>query len=116
MKIRSLVGLIPLFAVETLEQEVLDCLPGFKRRLQWFLDNRPDLTDNIACMRTPGRGERRLLSIASEKQLRAILRYMLDEAEFLSPYGVRALSRFHKEHPYTLNVMGTTGAGRSGFR
>src|SRR5882757_7040237 len=107
MKIRSLVGLIPLFAVETLEQEVLDCLPGFKRRLQWFLDNRPDLTDNVACMRTPGRGERRLLSIASEKQLRAILRYMLDEAEFLSPYGVRALSRFHREHPYTLNVMGT---------
>jgi len=107
MKIRSLVGLIPLFAVETLEQEVLDCLPGFKRRLQWFLDNRPDLTDNLACMRTPGRGERRLFSIASEKQLRAILRYMLDEAEFLSPYGVRALSRFHKEHPYTLNVMGT---------
>jgi len=107
MKIRSLVGLIPLFAVETLEPEVLDSLPGFKRRLQWFIDNRPDLTDNVACMRTPGRGERRLLSIASEKQLRAILRYMLDEAEFLSPYGVRALSRYHKEHPYTLNVMGT---------
>jgi hypothetical protein len=107
MKIRSLVGLIPLFAVETLEQEVLDCLPGFKRRLEWFLNNRPDLTDNVACMRTQGRGERRLLSIANEKQLRAILRYMLDEAEFLSPYGVRALSRFHKEHPYTLNVMGT---------
>jgi len=93
--------------VETLEQEVLDRLPGFKRRLEWFLDNRPDLTDNVACMRTPGRGDRRLLSIASEKQLRAILRYMLDEAEFLSPYGVRALSRYHKEHPYTLNVMGT---------
>jgi hypothetical protein len=107
MKIRSIVGLIPLFAVETLEQEVLDRLPGFRRRLEWFLDNRPDLTDNIACMRTPGRGERRLLSIANEKQLRAILRYMLDENEFLSPYGVRALSRFHREHPYTLKVMGT---------
>ena len=107
MKIRSMVGLIPLFAVETLEQEVLDRLPGFKRRLEWFLDNRPDLTNNIACMKTHGRGERRLLSIANEKQLRAILRYMLDENEFLSPYGVRALSRFHREHPYTLNVMGT---------
>ncbi|MBI3476271.1 MAG: glucosidase [Acidobacteria bacterium] len=106
MKIRSMVGLIPLFAVETLEQEVLDRLPGFKRRLEWFLDNRPDLTDNIACMRTHGRGERRLLSIANEKQLRAILRYMLDEAEFLSPHGVRALSRFHHEHPYALNVAG----------
>ncbi len=106
MKIRSMVGLIPLFAVETLEQEVLDCLPGFKRRLEWFLANRPDLTDNIACMTTHGRRERRLLSIANEKQLRAILRYMLDEEEFLSPFGVRALSRFHRKHPYTLNVMG----------
>jgi hypothetical protein len=106
MKIRSMVGLIPLFAVETLEQDVLDCLPGFKRRLEWFLENRPDLTDNIACMKTHGRGERRLLSIATEKQLRALLRYMLDEAEFLSPHGVRALSRYHREHPYSLNVMG----------
>jgi hypothetical protein len=106
MKIRSMVGLIPLFAVETLEQDVLDRLPGFKRRLEWFLNNRPDLTDNIACMRTHGSGERRLLSIANEKQLRAILRYMLDEAEFLSPFGVRALSRFHHDHPYMLNVMG----------
>ena len=106
MKIRSMVGLIPLFAVETLEQDVLDRLPGFKRRLEWFLDNRPDLTDTVACMKTHGLGERRLLSIANEKQLRAILRYMLDEKEFLSPFGVRALSRFHHEHPYTLDVMG----------
>jgi hypothetical protein len=106
MKIRSIVGLIPLFAVETLEPEVLDRLPGFKRRLEWFVDNRPDLTQDIACMKTHGMGARRLLSIANEKQLRDILRYMLDEKEFLSPYGVRALSRFHREHPYTLNVMG----------
>jgi hypothetical protein len=101
------VGLIPLFAVETLEPEVLDRLPGFKRRLEWFVDNRPDLTTDIACMRLQGMGERRLLSIANQDQLRQILRYMLDEKEFLSPYGVRALSRFHREHPYTLNVMGT---------
>jgi len=106
MKIRSMVGLIPLFAVETLESEVLDRLPGFKRRLEWFVDNRPDLTQDIACMKTHGLGERRLLSIANEEQLRDILRYMLDEKEFLSPYGIRALSRFHKGHPYTLNVMG----------
>ncbi len=104
MKIRSMVGLIPLFAVETLEQEVLDRLPGFRRRLEWFVDNRPDLTENVACMKTHGQGERRLLSIATEQQLRAILRYMLDEKEFLSPYGIRALSRFHHEHPYTLGV------------
>src|SRR5947207_1849553 len=80
MKIRSMVGLIPLFAVETLEPEVLDRLPDFKRRLNWFIENRPDLTENVACMKTPGRGERRLLSIASKDQLRSILRYMLDES------------------------------------
>jgi len=107
MKIRSLVGLIPLFAVETLEPEVLDRLPDFKRRLEWFIDHRPDLTENFACMRSEGMGERRLLSIANEDQLRRILRYMLDESEFLSPYGIRALSQFHREHPYVLHVNGT---------
>jgi hypothetical protein len=107
MKIRSMVGLIPLFAVETLEPEVLDRLPDFKRRLEWFIDNRPDLTEKFACMRSEGMGERRLLSIANQDQLRGILKYMLDEREFLSPYGIRALSRFHRENPYTLHVNGT---------
>jgi len=106
MKIRSMVGLIPLFAVETLEPDVLDKLPGFKRRLEWFVDNRPDLTENVACMRTEGASERRLLSIADQHQLRGILKYMLDEREFLSPYGIRALSQFHRDHPYMLNVHG----------
>ena len=107
MKIRSMVGLIPLFAVETLEPEVLAGLPDFKRSLEWFIDNRPDLTKNFACMRSAGMGERRLLSIANHDQLRCILKYMLDEREFLSPYGIRALSRFHRENPYTLRVNGT---------
>jgi len=107
MKIRSMVGLIPLFAVETLEPEVLDRLPDFKRRLEWFIDNRPDLTETFACMRSTGMGERRLLSIANENQLRRILRYMLDDREFLSPYGIRGLSQFHREHPYVLHVDGT---------
>jgi hypothetical protein len=107
MKIRSMVGLIPLFAVETLEPELLERLPGFKRRLEWFIDNRPDLTGNVACMRTPGMGERRLLSIATQDQLRQILKYMLDEREFFSPYGIRALSQYHREHPYRLPVNGT---------
>src|SRR2546428_153249 len=106
MKIRSIVGLIPLFAVETLEPEVLDRLPGFKRRLEWFIDNRPDLTENLACMRTEGMAERRLLSIANQDQLRSLLKYMLDEREFLSPYGIRALSQFHRNNPYTLHVNG----------
>jgi len=106
MKIRSMVGLIPLFAVETLEPRALERLPGFKRRMEWFIDNRPDLTKNLACMRTEGMGERRLLSIADEGQLRSILRYMLDENEFLAPNGIRALSRFHHDHPYKLAVNG----------
>jgi hypothetical protein len=106
LKIRSMVGLIPLFAVETLEPELLQRLPDFHRRLEWFVDNRPDLTHNLASMTTPGRGKRRLLSIATADQLRSILRYMLDESEFLSPYGIRAVSRFHREHPYVLSLNG----------
>jgi hypothetical protein len=107
MRIRSMVGLIPLFAVETLEPELLKKLPGFKRRLEWFIENRPDLVGNVACMRTPGMAERRLLSICNRDQLRRILQYMLDESEFFSPHGIRALSRFHRDHPYTLPVNGT---------
>jgi hypothetical protein len=107
MKIRSMVGLIPLFAVETLEPELLDRLPAFKRRLEWFIDNRPDLTCHLASMRTPGKGERRLLSIVNQEQLTRTLKYMLDEEEFLSPHGIRALSRFHQESPYVLHVNGS---------
>jgi hypothetical protein len=99
--------LIPLFAVETLEPEVLDRLPDFKRRLEWFIENRPDLTQSLACMATEGMGERRLLSIASGDQLRSILKFMLDEREFLSPHGIRALSQFHRDKPYRLTVEDT---------
>ena len=107
MKVRSMVGLIPLFAVETLEPELLDQLGDFKRRLDWFINNRSDLTANVACMRTPGNAERRLLSVVSKDQLRRVLRFMLDENEFLSPYGIRAVSRHHKDNPYVLQVNGT---------
>jgi Mannosylglycerate hydrolase MGH1-like glycoside hydrolase domain len=106
LKIRSMVGLIPLFAVETLEPALVDRLPGFKRRLEWFIENRKDLAANVASMTKPGKGERRLLSIVNSAQLRRVLRFLLDENEFLSPYGVRALSRFHKDHPYVLNAGG----------
>jgi hypothetical protein len=106
LKVRSMVGLIPLFAVETMEPELLDRLPSFKRRLEWFIDNRPDLIKNCACMRTRGQGGRRLLSIVDPDRLRRILKVMLDEREFLSPYGIRALSRYHHDHPYTLSVNG----------
>jgi hypothetical protein len=106
LKVRSMVGLIPLLAVETLEPEVLGRLPAFTRRLEWFIDNRPDLTEHAACMRTTGKGERRLLSIADPDELRSILKYMLDENEFLSPHGIRALSQYHRDHPYSLQVDG----------
>ncbi len=104
MRIRSMVGLIPLFAVETLEPELLERLPGFRRRLEWFIDNRPDLIGNVACMRTQGMAERRLLSIVDREQLRRVLQIMLDEQEFLSGYGIRAVSKYHRDHPYTIAV------------
>jgi hypothetical protein len=108
LKIRSLVGLIPMLAVQTLEPAVVERMPGFARRLNWFVHNRPDLTGNVACMRTPGRAERRLLSILDGDSLRRVLRIMLDEREFLSPYGIRSISQAHRDQPYTLDVDGTT--------
>ncbi len=104
LRLRSMVGLIPLFAVETVEDKWLDDLPNFKRRTEWFLKNRRDLTDDIACMQEPGRENRRLLAIVTKEQLRRILRYMLSENEFLSDYGIRALSRYYKTNPYVLEV------------
>jgi len=106
MKVRSMVGLIPLFAVETLESDSLEAMPGFQRRFNWFLAHRPDLTVHVACMRTPGQKERRLLALVDERQLRCILDVMLDEKEFLSDYGIRALSRRHQDHPFVLKVDG----------
>jgi hypothetical protein len=104
LRVRSMVGLIPLFAVETLEPDTLDRLPAFKRRLEWFVDHRSDLIGHVACMRTRGAGERRLLSIVTRDQLRRVLAVMLDEREFLSPFGIRGLSRAHLDAPYTLRV------------
>ena len=106
LKVRSLVGLIPLLAVQTLEEDIIDHLPGFKRRMQWFIDNHPDLQEHIETSITPGKGMRRLLCLVNRGQLERVLRYFLDESEFLSPYGIRAISRFHKDHPYVLHVNG----------
>jgi len=106
LKVRSMVGLIPLFAVETLEPSVLDKLPDFKKRLEWFINNRPDLVGNAACMRTPGTEQRRLMSIVTLDRLRRVLAVMLDEKEFFSPFGIRALSRAHLDAPYSLEIGG----------
>jgi len=106
MKVRSLVGLIPLLAVETLEPDVVDQLPGFKRRLEWFVRNRPEFREHLEVMDQPGGGVRQLLSIVSREELPRVLRLMLDESEFLSPYGIRAVSQFHRDHPYGLVIDG----------
>jgi hypothetical protein len=106
LRVRSMVGLMPLYAVQTMEPELLDAMPSFKRRLEWFINNRADLTGNVACMRTKGSAERRLFSIADRNQLQRILQVMLDENEFLSPYGIRALSAYHREHPFVLELEG----------
>ncbi|MCB1018459.1 MAG: glucosidase [Bryobacterales bacterium] len=104
LKVRSLVGLIPLFAVETLEPEVIETLPGFKRRLEWFIENRPWFRQHLTKTREPDGSIRRLLSIVNPERLPRVLRLMLDEEEFLAPYGIRSLSKFHQEYPYEVEI------------
>ena len=109
LKVRSLVGLMPLLAVETLDVDLVDRLPVFKRRMNWFFQNRIYLRDggHVACVRAPGRHSRRLLSIVNRDHLIRVLRPMLDQNEFLSEFGIRSVSKFHKAHPYTFHVNGT---------
>jgi hypothetical protein len=104
LKVRSMVGLIPLYAVEVLEPEALDALPGFQRRMRWFLDNVPNVPHHIEMTQTSARGIRRQLSLVSRRKLVRLLRYMLDEREFLAPYGIRSVSKFHAQSPYVLAI------------
>ncbi|CAH1904811.1 Glucosidase [Candidatus Nitrotoga sp. HW29] len=105
LKVRSMVGLIPLYAVEIIEPEILDRLPNFKRRLEWFMRNRPELAALVSHWQEPGRGNRHLLSLLRGHRMKALLRRMLDETEFLSDYGIRSLSRAHKDTPYVFNCI-----------
>jgi hypothetical protein len=107
LKVRSMVGLIPLFAVETLEPETIARLPGFQRRMQWFLDNMPDFASHVDASQVSPNGVRRLLSLVDRKKMVRILGYMLDKEEFFSPHGIRALSKLHAAHPYILAVNGS---------
>ncbi|MFI5041884.1 MAG: glucosidase [Acidimicrobiales bacterium] len=106
VRARSVVGLIPLFAVTTLESDVLARLPGFRRRMEWFERHRPHFGAVCGHSRDPGSGDRRLLSILSPERLVRVLARMLDEAEFLSPHGVRGVSKWHAEHPFELEMDG----------
>jgi len=106
LKVRSMVGLLPLCAVETLEPELLERLPEFARRLKWFLNYRPDLAQLVSRWEEPGLGERHLLSLLRGHRMKCLLRRMLDETEFLSDYGIRAISRRHAEEPYVFRAGG----------
>jgi hypothetical protein len=106
IKIRSMVGLIPLLAVIAAPAIALDQFPGFKARMEWFMANRPELTGNITSMMDQGQHARYLMSVVQPEQLRQMLRLMLDEQEFLSPYGIRSVSRRHRASPYTIRQFG----------
>ncbi|MCB0015561.1 MAG: hypothetical protein KDE34_26785, partial [Anaerolineales bacterium] len=100
LKVRSLVGLLSLAVSSTITSEMPEKLPDFMQRVQWFNEHRPEMTAKITGLHAPGIGGRRLLAILDESKLRQVLAYMLDETEFLSDYGIRALSRYHLDHPY----------------
>ena len=107
IRLRSVVGLIPLFAVEVIEQEMLELMPNFWNRLKWFLEKRPDLASLVSRWREPGSESRRLLALARAFRMKSILARMLDENEFLSPYGIRAVSKYHQAHPYVVDFNGS---------
>ena len=107
LKVRSMVGLIPLFAVLKIEPEMYDALPDFRRLVEWYLENRPRFRRNVIVKKRSDGALLHLFSIVDQERLRRVLAYMLDENEFLSPYGIRSLSRYHRDNPYVLHVDGT---------
>lgn len=106
LKVRSMVGLIPLFAVETLEEELLNRLPHFKERMLWFLEHRPDLAALVSRWHDTGRGDRHLLSLLRGHRMKCLLRRVLDPEEFLSDFGIRSLSKVHEKAPYRFKSNG----------
>lgn len=109
LRLRSAVGIIPLFAVEFIDEARLDKLPGFAKRTRWFLENRKDLSSHISYMALDGCDKgRRLLAIPTRERLERVLKYVFDEAEFLSPHGIRSVSRTYLDHPFTVAVEGET--------
>ncbi|MGC5779792.1 MGH1-like glycoside hydrolase domain-containing protein [Methylobacterium sp. NFXW15] len=108
LRVRSMVGLVPLFAVEVIDPLTLQRLPDFARRLNWVLDNRPHLAALVSRWNEGGMKDRKLLSLLRGHRMKSLLRRMLDEAEFLSPYGIRSLSKAHRDAPYALDAFGAS--------
>ncbi|MBS1599443.1 MAG: glucosidase [Bacteroidetes bacterium] len=112
LKVRSMVGLIPMYAVEVLDQKLLEAVPEFTARLKWFLDNRPDLASLVSRWQEKNSGEKHLLSLLRGHRMKKILQRMLDESEFFSNYGIRAISKFHESNPYEFWVDGNCSSVR----
>ncbi len=108
LRVHSMVGLIPLLAVETIEPKTMERMPDFARRLEWFQANRPELCASIASITDVGKSDRRLFSIVNADRLRSLLKRMLDETEFLSPHGLRSVSQYHKDNPARVELDGVT--------
>ncbi len=106
VRARTMVGFVPMFGASTVPADTFDRYPEFQHRREWFIKHRPDLVDSIGPMVIPGANNSLILGLVREDQLRRMLAYMLDESEFLSPHGVRAVSRYHKDHPLILNLGG----------
>jgi len=106
LRTRSLVGLLPLIAVELIDEKRIASLPGFKKRMEWFIANRSDLAHHVSYCGRSGTQRHRLLALPSRERLERLLAYLLDEREFLSPFGIRSLSRYHEANPFTLHVQG----------
>jgi hypothetical protein len=110
LRVRSMVGIVPLLAVEVLDQQTIESLPGFRKRMRWFIHNRPDLSQHVSYMdRSTADGDKnvqRLLAVPSRERLVRVLRYVLDEAELLSPYGIRSVSKVYEKKPYEINLNG----------
>jgi len=108
VKVRSVVGVVPILAVTTLHPGLAAKLPDFMARTEWFERNKPDLAAYIAHTRVPGTADRRLLSVVDAEALQRVLHHVLDPDEMLSPFGVRSLSRYHREHPFSLQIAGSS--------
>src|SRR5260370_42490712 len=114
LKVRSMVGLIPLFASAILESDLIEQLPSFQRRTQWFINNWEDIDEHLERGEEPGHPVHQLLALVNSQKLPRLLSVMLDEGEFLSPYGLRSLSRYHLEHPFPCEMAGGTHTGGHG--